>query len=160
MACTIRPMNAADKPALMALLRDTPEFKPHELCVAEEVIDAYLNNPTGSGYNTLVAIDAGTVSGYICYGPTPCTLGTWDMYWQAVARAKRGQGIGGTLAKAAESHIVQENGRLIIIETSSTPEYENTRRFHINRGYEIIATVPDFYAAGDNRVILQKRIRK
>ncbi len=38
-------MHAGDKPALMAILRITPEFKPHEVIVAEEVIDAYLEDP-------------------------------------------------------------------------------------------------------------------
>jgi ribosomal protein S18 acetylase RimI-like enzyme len=127
--------------------------------VAEEVIDSYLHDVKGSGYHILVALTGSTVAGYICYGPTPLTDGTWDVYWQAVAREKRGQGIGGTLMKAAERAIIQAKGRLAIIETSSTPAYGDTVRFHIGQGYEIIGRIPGFYAPGDDKLILQKRLR-
>lgn len=153
-------MHAGDKPALMALLRITPEFKPYEVIVAEEVIDAYLEDANGFGYNILVAIDDGTVAGYICYGSTPCTVGTWDVYWEAVDLEKRGRGIGVALTEAAEAAIIKADGRLAIIETSSTPLYENTRRFHGARGYETVARVADFYSPGDDRLIMVKRLKK
>ncbi|MBI2328937.1 MAG: GNAT family N-acetyltransferase [Chloroflexi bacterium] len=143
----------------MRILQNTPEFKPSEVVVAEEVIDSYLHDPIASGYYTLVAEIGSTVVGYICYGPTPLTEGTWDLYWAAVTREERGQGIGSALWKAAEAEIKQAQGRLAIIETSSTSEYENTRRFHLGRGYGEIARIPDFYAPGDDKLILQKRLR-
>jgi len=143
----------------MKILQDTPEFKPSEVTVAEEVIDSYLKDPANSGYYTLVAEDDSGIVGYICYGPTPLTDGTWDLYWEAVARERRGQGIGSALMKAAEEKIRKAEGRLTLIETSSTPAYEKTRRFHLGLGYEIIARIPDFYTPGDDKLILQKRLR-
>lgn len=143
----------------MQILQDTPEFKPSEVAIAEEVIDSYLNDPVNSGYYTLVAEDGLGITGYICYGPTPMTEGTWDLYWEAVAKEKQGQGIGSTLMKAAERAIRKAKGRLALIETSSTPAYEKTRRFHKGLGYEIIARIPDFYSPGDDKLILQKRLR-
>ncbi len=128
------------------------------MAVAEELIDCYLENPFDSGYHILVAEVDSTVAGYICYGPAPLTEGTWDIYWVAVAREKQGQGIGGALMKSAQTEIVKAKGRLSIIETSSIPAYEKTRRFHISQGYEIIARIPDFYAPGDDKLILQKRL--
>ena len=159
MTVKIRPMLSKDEPALIQILRDTPEFKPSEVVVAEEVIDSYLRDPKGSGYHVLVAEDGSTVTGYICYGPTPLTDGTWDLYWQAVARGERGQGIGSALMKAAEKEIRKTKGRLALMETSSTQAYEKTRRFHHGQGYEIIARIPDFYSPGDDKLILQKRFR-
>jgi ribosomal protein S18 acetylase RimI-like enzyme len=151
-------MSARDKPALMQILRHTPEFKPYEVEVAEEVIDGYLQDPKGTGYHALVA-DVGTqLAGYICYGQTPCTVGTWDIYWVAVAGDKRGQGIGAALTKKAEEDIRKAQGRLILIETSSSPIYENTRRFYRDQGYEFVARIPDFYAPDDDLIIMQKRL--
>ena len=158
MKINIRPMLQKDKPALMKILQNTPEFKPSEVVVAEEVIDSYLHAPVSSGYYTLIAEVASSVVGYICYGPTPLTDGTWDLYWQAVAQEKRGQGIGSALMEAAEEEIRKAQGRLAIIETSSTPGYEKTIRFHLGNGYEEIARIPDFYAPGDDKLILQKRL--
>lgn len=159
MTIKIRPMSPNDKPSLRQILHNTPEFKPSEVLVAEEVIDSYLHDPVGSGYHILVAEVDATVVGYVCYGPTPLTDGTWDVYWQAVAQGKRGQGIGSTLMEASEVEIRKAKGRLAIIETSSTPAYEKTRRFHLSHGYEVIGCIPDFYEPGDDKLIMQKRLR-
>ncbi len=159
MKINIRPMTHEDKPSIVRILRNTPEFKPSEVAVAEELIDCYLDNSLGSGYHIIVAEADSTVTGYICYGPTPLTKGTWDLYWMAVAPDMQRQGIGGVLMETAEKNIREIKGRLAIIETSSTPLYEKTRRFHINHGYEIIARIPDFYESGDDKLILQKRLR-
>ncbi len=158
MPVKIRPMTDADKPAVMKMLHATPEFKPFEVAIAEELIDCYLQDHHESGYHILVAeVDSAPV-GYICYGPNPLTEGTWDMYWQAVVRDRQGQGIGKALTEGAETEIRKALGRLVIIETSSTPAYEKTRRFHIHNGYEVIGRIPEFYAAGDDKVILYKRL--
>jgi ribosomal protein S18 acetylase RimI-like enzyme len=147
-----------DKPALMRILRHTPEFKPYEVAVAEEVIDGYLQDPQGTGYQAFVATVDSKVAGYICFGPTPVTEGTWDVYWIAVAGDRRGQGIGGALTQAAEEAIIKAGGRLILIETSSQPSYDNTRRFYLGQHYEQVARIPDFYTPGDDLLILQKRL--
>ena len=152
-------MCGEDRPRITRILRDTPEFKPSEVAVAEELIDSYLDDPSGSGYHILVAEADSTVEGYICYGPTPLTQGTWDIYWMAVAREKQGHGIGSVLLKFAEKEILKDQGRLVIIETSSTPLYEKTRRFHLGEGYKVVCLIPDFYAPGDDRLIMQKRLR-
>jgi D-alanine-D-alanine ligase len=151
-------MVAGDKPALMRILKSAPEFKPLEVAVAEEVIDSYLAGAEKSGYHVLIAEDDSKVSGYICYGETPCTVGTWDIYWVAVAREKRRQGIGKVLTRVAESAIKKARGRQAIIETSSTPIYENTREFYLGRGYDNIGRIPDFYAPGDDKIILRKKL--
>lgn len=151
-------MSVEDKPALMQILKNTPEFKPFEVTVAEELIDFYLVDGEKSGYNILAADDEGEVAGYICFGETPCTVGTWDIYWIAVSREKRGKGIGKMLSGTAEAAIKKARGRLVFIETSSTPLYENTRKFYLGRGYEIVARIPDFYMPGDDKLILQKRV--
>src|SRR4030042_185165 len=99
MVVKLRPMSAEDKRALMRILKNTPEFKPFEVAVAEEVIDSYLHDPEKSGYSILVAEYDGELAGYICWGETPCTLGTWDIYWVAGAGETRGRGIGKRLSE-------------------------------------------------------------
>ena len=152
-------MSPEDKTALMKILKNTPEFKPHEVVVAEEVIDAYLEAPDASDYGIIVAEVDKSVAGYIAYGPTPCTIGTWDVYWIAVDRAFRGRGIGKALDEKVDEIIRQADGRIIMIETSSTPLYDNTRNFYLGRGYRIVARIPDFYAPDDDMVIMQKRLK-
>ncbi len=158
MTANIRPMTRRDKPAIMRILAATPEFKPSEVVVAEEVIDSYLQSLSQSGYHILVAEIEKSVVGYICYGPAPLTEGTWDIYWVAVGREEQSRGVGSVLMTFAEDEIRKARGRLAIIETSSQPEYEKTRRFHHRQGYEVVGRIPDFYAPGDDKLILQKRL--
>jgi ribosomal protein S18 acetylase RimI-like enzyme len=143
----------------LQILKNTPEFKPSEFKVAKEVIDSCLRDGDDSGYFILVAEDNAKIVGYVCYGPTPLTEGAWDVYWEAVAPNRKGQGIGGRLMKAAEAEIGKGKTRLILIETSSQPSYENTRQFYQRHGYKEIARVPDFYEPGDDKIILQKKTR-
>jgi ribosomal protein S18 acetylase RimI-like enzyme len=155
----IRKMTRRDKPSLMSLLRDTPEFTPAELIIAEEVIDSYLKDTEKSGYFTIVSVEGNAVNGYLCYGPTPLTEGTWDLYWAAVSRSMRGKGIGKALWEIGEADIRKQGGRLAIIETSSKPNYESTRRFHEARGYKPVGSIADFYAIGDDKIMYVKRLQ-
>ena len=154
----IRPMSVKDKPAVMQILQATPEFKTAEVVVAEELLDCYLEAPSTSGYYVLVAEAGSSVIGYICYGPTPLTEGTWDIYWIAVAAKEQGQGVGQTLVASVEKKISETQGRLVFIETSSKPEYEKTRRFHQSQGYQLAGRIADFYEPGDDKLTYLKRL--
>jgi len=156
MESTLREMTALDKPQLMALLKATPEFIPAEILVADEVIDTYLDSP-GRDFQILVAEISSRIVGYVCFGLTPLTLATWDIYWMAVALDKRGIGIGAALLKNAEGRIQKAGGRLALIETSSKSNYLNTRRFYLKKGYKRVSRIRDFYAPGDHRLTFEKR---
>jgi GNAT superfamily N-acetyltransferase len=142
----------------MRILSDTPEFLPADISVAAELLDTYLEDPANSGYYVLVAEAAAAIVGYICYGPTPLTTGTWDIYWMAVARPERGLGIGRALLAAAEAKIKRTRARLVLIETSSKPNYTKTRRFYQSQGYECVSRIADFYEPGDDKLTFQKRL--
>ncbi len=153
----IRPATKKDKPALIRILKNTPEFTPAEVVLADEVIEAYLFNPAESGYFILVAEIDAKVGGYVCYGPTPITDATWDLYWIAVDHNIQGQGIGKKLMEAAEKEIQQAKGKLILVETSSKPGYEKTNAFYQRIGYRQICRIRDFYAIGDDQILYEKR---
>ena len=46
---------------------------------------------------------------------------------------------------------------MVLIETSSRDDYSQTRNFYTACGYREAARVPDFYDAGDDRVIYVKQ---
>ncbi|MFC1947403.1 GNAT family N-acetyltransferase [Chloroflexota bacterium] len=157
MAANIRPMIEEDKTAIKKILQATPEFTVSEVKVALELIDLYLEYGINSDYHILVAQADNVATGYICFGPTPMTEGTWDIYWMAVDPQKQRQGIGRRLLDEAEVSISKAEGRMILIETSSKPDYDKTRKFYESCGYEIIACIPDFYTPGDDKLVFQKR---
>jgi D-alanine-D-alanine ligase len=94
--------------------------------------------------------------GWVCWGPTPCTLGTFDIYWIGVAPAWQGRGIGRALTDFAEQAIAERGGRLFVVETSSRETYTPTRRFYETLGYREASRIPDFYGPGDDKVIFLK----
>jgi ribosomal protein S18 acetylase RimI-like enzyme len=152
----IRPMVKKDRSVLKEMLGTIAEFSPEEQNVALELMDAYLKKGEISGYSHLVAQVEFSPAGYICYGPTPLTEGTWDVYWMAVAPDRQRLGIGRALLQAAEDNIMQADGRLILIETSSKSGYERTRKFYWSMAYELLARIPDFYSRGDDKLIFCK----
>ncbi len=101
----------------------------------------------------------GRVAGYACYGRTPCTDGTWDLYWIAVDPNQHGSGVGRILMKAVEDAIRAEGGRLIVIETASKPAYDKTRAFYLKYGCKEVARVPDFYAVGDDKIVYALQVQ-
>jgi len=154
----IRMMTGSDRPAVMNLIEATGFFRLEEISVAEELIDIYLERPEQGDYGIVVVEDeAGRVAGYMTYGPTPLAVGTYDLYWMAVDPKSQGRGYGRLLVEWLEALVREEGGRLLIIETSSTPKYEPTRRFYLGLKYTEIARIPDYYQPGDDRVIYIKR---
>ena len=158
MAPKVRDMLSTDKKAVMAILEDTPEFKPIEVHVAEELIDAYLEEGIDSGYFVQVGLVDSVLAGYVCYGPTPLTSGTWDVYWMAVSRHFQRHGVGRALLEVAETNIRNTQGRLILIETSSKPDYVKAQNFYAGRGYQLISRIADFYEPGDDKLTYLKRL--
>jgi GNAT superfamily N-acetyltransferase len=142
----------------MSILRATPEFLPPEVVVAEELIDAYLEEEKASGYYIYIAEHEGEIAGYVCYGDTPLTEATWDLYWIAVHHDKQGFGIGRILMKHAEEDIKRMHGKLIMVETSGKADYNKTRQFYERLNYKKLCQITDYYAPGDDLVLFAKRI--
>src|SRR2546425_988436 len=58
--------------------------------------------------------------------------------------------------RARLERLTRDGGRLVVVETSSLPEYASTRAFYERRGYTRGATVPGYYAPDDDLVIYFK----
>ncbi len=155
----VRPMKPEDKEIVLEIIRDTKMFTPAEISVAQELIDIYLGQPDQRDYLLSVVEDGhGSVVGYVAYGPTPLTNGTYDLYWMAVAPDHQGSGFGRELMDWLEKKAAAGGGRMVLIETSSQPKYELTRQFYVNRGYQEISRIPDFYKPGDDRITYVKHL--
>ncbi len=149
----------SDGEAVRSILERTGFFRPCEIVVALEVFDAAADQgPTGD-YKSFVAMQSEKVVGWMCFGATPCTEGTFDIYWIAVEPDIQKSGIGSKLMKFAEDEIEQSGGRLIIVETSGNERYKPTRRFYENLDYKVGAVVDDFYAPGDSKYIFTKEVK-
>ena len=154
----IRKMISEDRELVYQIITQTEMFTEAEISVAMELIDIYLTHKEQKDYIIYVAEnEAKEVVGYVCYGPTTATEGTYDLYWIAVSPMMQHQGIGKKLLAFSEQEIAHQNGRIIIIETSSQAKYKPTQDFYIRSHYQIEARIKEFYRIGDDRLIFVKR---
>ena len=154
-APVLRHLSAADRGRIEEITRAVGVFRDDEVPVALEVFDgAAAGSPD---YRALGADVDGLLAGWICWGPTPCALGTYDLYWMAVDPARHGLGIGTALIGEMERQL-SGVARLVIVETAGRPDYRATREFYAARGYRKAAVIPDFYAPGDDQVVYVKAL--
>ena len=155
-APTLRPLSAADRRRIEEITRAVLVFRDDEVPVALEVFDGAVGG--SPDYIALGATVDERLVGWICWGPTPCTLGTYDLYWMAVDPTLQGSGIGAALLRAMEGRLAG-SARLIVVETAGRPDYRPTRAFYEARGYRKAAIIPEFYTPGDDQVVYVKALR-
>ncbi|MFY9116691.1 MAG: GNAT family N-acetyltransferase [Bacteroidales bacterium] len=148
----------ADRGPLAAVMQSTGLFYDFEIAVALEVLDTLLEQGEQSGYSIVIAQQDTLPVAFSVYGPTPCTVSGWDIYWMAVKDNLRGKGLGSLLMEIIEKNIVKQGGTNIWIETSGREAYLPTRRFYEKHRYRAMAELSDFYAPGDSKVIYGKDI--
>ena len=151
-----------DVEAVWSITASSGFFSDAEIQLAAELVQERLERGESSGYHFLFAEPvrgARRMLGYSCYGPIPCTGGSYDLYWIAVDAEGRGRGLGTELLRHSEERILRLGGRRIYVETSSRSQYEPTRGFYAGRGYRVETVLADFYAPGDGKVIFVKELR-
>ena len=156
---TLRLTIPSDTPALLTLTTGTEVFQPHEVETLEEVLSDYHREGEEYGHLCYTLIDSDIVLGFAYLAPVAMTDRTWELWWIVVDAAKQGQGLGSILLKQAEQIVRQNLGRVLFIETSSLPHYIPTQKFYLKHGYKQAATLPDYYAEGDDKVIFHKAIK-
>ena len=83
MTVQIRKLQADDRPLIKGVLGSDETFRDDEVDVALELVDDALGNAQ-SDYWFRIAEVEGEIAGYLCYGPTPMTDGTFDLYWSPI----------------------------------------------------------------------------
>jgi ribosomal protein S18 acetylase RimI-like enzyme len=159
---TIRPLVAADRSGVFRILENAGNFTPAEVGIALELIDEWLELGEHSGYLTYVLEardpEKSEVLGYVCFGPTPLTESTFDVYWIAVDKSKHRGGVGKRLLKFSEEEVMRRGGKMLLIETSSQETYGGTIQFYERTGYELVGKIPEYYKPGDDKLIFAKRL--
>ena len=126
--------------------------------MAAELARERIERAEASGYHFVMAEQYGRLVGYACYGPIPCTAGSYDLYWIAVHPDLQGKGLGQRLLKETERLIRESGGNRVYVDTSQRLQYASTRAFYENAGYRLDAVLAEFYAPGDNKVIYCKSL--
>lgn len=160
---TLGPLRPSDRARLAELLVATGAFRPDEVDIALSLFDLSLDSAARdrddpTDYQFLGAFDDGRLVGYACFGATPATVGTYDLYWLAVDPAAQGRSVGRALVQAVERTLAARTARLLLVETSSRVDYAGTREFYVRNGFTEAARVRDFYAPADDRIVFTTRL--
>jgi D-alanine-D-alanine ligase-like ATP-grasp enzyme/GNAT superfamily N-acetyltransferase len=152
-------LEPADPQRIAALCAAAGVFTAAEIAIARELAEDRLAHGAASSYRFLLAASAeGELLGYACYGPAPCTESAWDLYWIVVHPRAQGAGLGRRLVERVAAAVRAEGGTALYAETAGKPAYAPTRAFYARNGFAAVATVPDFYAPGDAKLILLRRL--
>jgi GNAT superfamily N-acetyltransferase len=154
----IRPTAPTETDLLVGMAADTGVFKPLEIDTLRELLDDFHASEGTDGHHAVTVEEGGRPVGFAYFAPTPMTEGTWHLYWIVVDKAIQARGTGARIMAHVEGEVASRGGRVLLIETSSLPHYELTRKFYLKLGYDQEATVRDFYADGDHQVIFRKRL--
>ena len=155
----IRSLLEKDRAKLLSILIKTRAFTSAEIDVAMELIDIVLKDHIQKDYQIdCVGDDEDLAIGYICYGPTPMTRGTFDLYWIAVDPDFQEQGAGSKLLRSLEEGVKAREGRMILADTSTIPHFEKTQKFYLKNEFQEVARIPDYYHPGNDRITFCKRL--
>jgi len=153
-SCSLRPVGHAHRARLEQLTRGTGLFREEEVATAVELLDESVAGD--DDYQFVGAFEGDQLVGYACWGPTPGTAATSDLYWIVVDRVRQSAGVGSQLLGEVERRLTADGRRLVVVETSSRSDYALTRSFYEARGYTRTATIPGYYAPGDDLVVFTK----
>lgn len=81
-----------------------------------------------------------------------------DSDYLAVHKNYRRQGLASLLLEEVESFVRDKGGRYIHVLTCDIEPYKPARRFYQDRGYKIVAEIPNYYVENEGRVDFFKEI--
>jgi GNAT superfamily N-acetyltransferase len=146
-----------DRKQIEAILRSTDFFYEFEIQTALEIADETISKGMDeSGYFWLKVTDEDGMVAFGNYGKNAFSTHSWDLYWIAVHQNSRHKKLGSALLKAAEEDVRKRGGKILWIETSGRPLYVSTEGFYKRNGYELQASLKDFYGPGDPKQIYAK----
>ncbi|MGL5929972.1 MAG: GNAT family N-acetyltransferase [Dermatophilaceae bacterium] len=160
MSISVRPARPTDRDVVLRLALDNRMFAPDEL----DGLGAAFDDAGADGadeHRWVVAEDGGDMVGAAYWAPEPFADRVWNLYFIATAPDHHGRGAGSALVEHVESTLRalgREQVRVLLVDTSSTDQYDGARRFYTGRGFVEEARIREFYGEGDDKVTFWKRV--
>lgn len=151
----IRATTKDDAGPILALVEASGQFDEDGLEHVRHTLQMHFEAP---GPEVWLTADDGEVVGVAYCMPEPVTRGTWNLLMLWTRDDRRGQGHGSALVEHLERILETRQARLLIVETSGTPEFEGSREFYARIGFTEEARIKDFFDAGDDKIVLTKTI--
>lgn len=154
----IRAITEDDAAAVVEVSVAAGLFAPEDAAFLDKMMADYFGGKRDDRHVCVIDVEE-TVMGVVYYEPALATDGTWYVTMIGVRRDVQGRGRGAALMRHVEDALRAEGQRLLLVETSGTPDFALTRRFYAKLGYEEEARVRDYFTAGDDMVLFRKALR-
>lgn len=152
-----RGITERDREKVEEILRSTDFFYEFEIETALEIADETISKGTkGSGYHWMKITDEDGLVAFANYGKNDFSTHSWELYWIAVHNNSRHKKLGSKLLSAVEDDVKKLGGKILWIETSGRPLYAPTELFYKRNGYQLHASLREFYGPGDPKQIYAK----
>lgn len=153
----IRPSQKEDLPSLLSLAEDSGLFPKEQLDVLEGMLTSFFEVGEENEGFWLTDHDGNSVGVAFCE-PELMTNETWNLRLIAVAPELQRSGRGAALLSHIEQLLFDRGGRLLIVDTSGTEDFESVREFYRRCGYAEESRIRDFFDDGDDKVTFTKRL--
>ncbi len=150
----IRPVTTADVDDLKLVL-DSCELFPSEYL--DEMISDYFNNAETEDHWFTFLIDEKPVAIGYCI-PEKLTEGTYNLLAIGVSQNAQRKGVASAMMEYIEQQLKQNNGRLLLVETSSDDAQMAARKLYQKIGYKQVAVIDDFWKEGEDKIVFLKQL--
>ena len=150
----IRPVTTADVDELKIVL-DSCQLFPSEYL--DEMISDYFNNAETEDHWFTFLIDEKPVAIGYCI-PEKLTEGTYNLLAIGVSQNAQRKGVASAMMEYIEQQLKQNNGRLLLVETSSDEAQIAARKLYQKIGYKQVAVIDDFWKEGEDKIVFLKQL--
>ena len=151
---SIRKLTKEDKPSISALMSSTQMFQDEEIAFVIETFDGNYNTAIWFG-----SFDANNKMNGVAYCvPMKMTNSTWNVLMLLVSPEYHRSGIGKSLMRHIEKTLSDQSQRLLVVETSSTDDFDIARKFYSAIGYSKQGVIEHYYDENDHKVIFTKKL--
>ena len=151
-----RPLRPSDTDAVLALVAGSGMFDAESAGEVAATLAGHLGDPESPAI-WLVVGDSDPV-GVLFAAPEPMTDGTWNALMLIVHPDHHGRGHAQALLGGLEGRLREQGARLLLVETSSLPEFERARAFYPRYGFREESRVREYYQAGEDKIIYAKSL--
>ena len=153
----IRELAEGDTDDVVRLVVAAGMFSPGDSDVVRELLGDY-SGDAAEGHVCLVDDESGRIVSVAYYQPKGPADRLWDLTMIAVLPQLQGSGRGGALLRHVEDDLRSREQRMLLVDTSGTAQYHRTRDFYMKSDYSQVAHIRDYWADGDDLVVIAKRL--
>lgn len=153
----IRPVESSDIVPLLDMLQKSGQFDDEGVLHVRDTLKNYFS---GESDELWFSAEQEGFAGIAYCAPEVMTNDVWNLLMLWISPAHQRQGVGNALIKQIEKELRNKHVRLLLVETSSLIDFSAARAFYSKQGFIREATIRNYYAINDDKVIFTKDMQK